>query len=208
MNKVLSVCPSVQQTNKSLLTTAFFTSLESLVVPVQTAEEAEWRQSHQTAWGGLWCSGETGWRVRMIQTAQQKDRNHGSECRSEFMMVWRAIFPFRSNHTHALPQSTFCSSPSFLVVLFVPSLLTVVSLNKSVSDKLRRSVSDKLRPSLLMNRNSTNFLFRGNEWCCNCVCVCVCTPVLLCVCMPMSRLSHSVAVSTSAFQAECPGFDS
>lgn len=100
MNKVLSVCPSVQQTNKSLLTTAFFTSLESLVVPVQTAEEAEWRQSHQTAWGGLWCSGETGWRVRMIQTAQQKDRNHGSECRSEFMMVWRAIFPFRSNHTH------------------------------------------------------------------------------------------------------------
>lgn len=80
MNKVLSVRPSVRPTNQSLLTTAFFTSLESLVVPVQTAEEAEWRQSHQTAWGGLWCSGETGWRVRMIQTAQQNDRNHESEC--------------------------------------------------------------------------------------------------------------------------------
>lgn len=130
--------------------------------------------------------------------------------------VWRAIFPFRSNHTHALPQSTFCSSPSFLVVLFVPSLLTVVSLNKSVSDKLRWSasdklrwsVSDKLRPSLLMNRNSTNFLFREGMSDAVIVFVCVCTPVLLCVCMPMSRLSLSVAVSTSAFQAECPGFDS
>lgn len=76
-------------------------------VSFQTAEEAEWGQSHQAARGSVWCAGEVGWRVS-VAVELAVNPSH-----AERLSIYRRPQSLCSTFISLFSHSGGCCFPSF-----------------------------------------------------------------------------------------------